>query len=218
MSYTQNELNRIVELFGQVQNNKEHEYSAPRYKDSPALKEIAEIVFRCSDDLLETLEETIPALCFLCDCYDAMGRAGMSVKFYKPLLQSQVKLMKLREYSAEEKENVEDWFYRAVKARNHYEPDDCADLVKIVSGNIMQEKIKERLESAMENRRTAIKNDPVEKTEKYLAVIDEVEEKIDKTKKMDFCLEYWNLKAKYLNAHGIHWRSPVELNPGVMFD
>ena len=58
----------------------------------------------------------------------------------------------------------------------------------------------------------------VEKTEEYLAVIDKVEEKIEKTKQMNFCLEYWNLKAQFLFEYGILWRSPTQLNPGVMFD
>jgi hypothetical protein len=80
------------------------------------------------------------------------------------------------------------------------------------------ERIRELLFSAQENRRGFIKNDPVEKTEEYLAAIDKVEEKIDKAKQMNFCLEYWNLKAQFLFEHGILWRSPAQLNPGVMFD
>ena len=114
-------------------------------------------------------------------------------------------------------ERFEDCFYLAVKARNYYEPDDCTELVAIVSGSLPDERIRELLLSAQENRRGFIKNDPVEKTEEYLAVIDE-EEKIEETQKMNFCLEYWNLKAQFLFEYDILWRSPVQLNPGVMFD
>lgn len=79
-------------------------------------------------------------------------------------------------------------------------------------------KLQELLTSAQENRRRFIKNDPVEKTDAYLSVIDEVEEAIDKNKTMDFCLEIWKLKAEFLSDRGICWRSPTQLNPGVMFD
>ena len=142
----------------------------------------------------------------------------MSVKFYTLQLQAHTELMKLREYDIEDMEGFENCFYLAVKARNYYEPDDCSDLVAIVSGSLPDKRIRELLLSAQENRRGFIKNDPVEKTEKYLAVIDKVEEKIEKTKQMDFCLEYWSLKARFLFEYGILWRSPTQLNPGVMFD
>ena len=90
--------------------------------------------------------------------------------------------------------------------------------IEATAGSLSDERIRELLLSAQESRRGLIKNDPVEKTEEYLAVIDEVEERIDKDKTMDFCMEYWNLKAEYLFEHGIIWRSPAQINPGVMFD
>ena len=90
--------------------------------------------------------------------------------------------------------------------------------MEIVSGSLPDERIRKLLLSAQENRRGFIKNDPVEKTEEYLAVIDKVEEKIDNTNQMNFCLEKWDLKAQFLFEFGILWRSPAQLNPGVMFD
>ena len=179
---------------------------------------MAQIALAPRDHDIETLEEIIPTLWYLTECYDKMCRAGMSVKFYTLQLQAHTELMKLREYDIEDMEGFENCFYLAVKARNYYEPDDCSDLVAIVSGSLPDERIRELLLSAQENRRGFIKNDPVEKTEKYLAVIDKVEEKIEKTKQMDHCLEYWSLKARFLFEYGILWRSPAQLNPGVMFD
>ena len=190
----------------------------PTYNDSPYLSEMAELVLRQRDNDIETLEETIPALWYLTEAYDKMCRAGMSVKFYTPQLQDYTELMKLREYDSDDMERLESCFYLAVKARNYYEPDDCSDLVEIVSGSLPDERIRELLLSAQENRQGFIKNDPVEKTEEYLAVIDKVEEKIDKAKQMNFCLEKWDLKAQFLFEFGILWRSPAQLNPGVMFD
>ena len=218
MPISRQELNRIIQLHGIIEGHKEHSHAAPTYKDSPYLAEIAQIALTPRDHDIETLEEIIPVLLYLAECYDKMCRAGMSVKFYTPLLHAHTELMKLREYDSEEMEEFENCFYLAVKARNYYEPDDCHDLVAIVSGSLPDERIRELLLSAQENRRGFIKNDPVEKTEKYLAVIDKVEEKIEKTKQMDFCLEYWSLKARFLFEYGILWRSPTQLNPGVMFD
>ena len=218
MPISMQELNRIVKLHGIIEGHKEHSHASPTYKDSPYLAEMAQIALAPRDHDIETLEEIIPTLCYLTECYDKMCRAGMSVKFYTLQLQAHTELMKLREYDIEDMEGFENCFYLAVKARNYYEPDDCSDLVAIVSGSLPDERIRELLLSAQENRRGFIKNDPVEKTEKYLAVIDKVEEKIEKTKQMDFCLEYWSLKARFLFEYGILWRSPAQLNPGVMFD
>lgn len=218
MPFLQEDLERIAELYNIIESHKEHEYAAPTYKDSPYLSEMAQLVLAQRDNEIETLEEVIPALWYLTESYDKMCRAGMSVKFYTLQLQAHTELMKLREYDIEDMEGFENCFYLAVKARNYYEPDDCSDLVEIVSGSLLDERIRKLLLSAQENRRGFIKNDPVEKTEKYLAVIDKVEEKIEKTKQMDFCLEKWDLKAQFLFEFGILWRSPAQLNPGVMFD
>lgn len=218
MPCSENDLKRIAELYTIIESNKKHEHAAPTYKDSPYLKEMAEIVFRQRDNDTETLEEAIAALWYLTESYDKMCRAGMSVKFYTPQLEDHVRLMKLREYSDEDIKRLESCFYLAVKARNYYESDDCADLEAIVSDSLPKDKIRELIRAAQESRRGFIKNDPVEKTEEYLAVIDEVEERIDKEKTMDFCMEYWSLKAKFLLERGIIWHSPTELNPDVMFD
>lgn len=218
MPISRQELNRIIQLHGIIEGHKEHSHAAPTYKDSPYLAEMAQIALTPRDHDIETLEEIIPVLLYLAECYDKMCRAGMSVKFYTPLLHAHTELMKLREYDSEEMEEFENCFYLAVKARNYYGPDDCSDLVIILSGSLPDERIRELLLSAQENRQKFIKNDPVEKTEKYLAVIDKVEEKIEKTKQMNFYLEYWNLKARFLFEYGIIWRSPSQLNPGVMFD
>lgn len=218
MPCSEKDLKRIAELYNIIESNKEHKHAAPTYKDSPCLTEMAELALRQRDDDIETLEEVIPALWYLTESYDKMCRAGMSVKFYTPQLQAHTRLMKLREYDEEDMEQLESCFYLAVKARNYYEPDDCADLVAIVSGSLPNDKVRELLLSAQEYCRSLIKQDPVEKTEEYLAVIDDVEEQIDREKTMNFCLEYWNLKSQLLFERGILWRSPAQLNPNVMFD
>lgn len=153
MPFLQEDLERIAELYNIIESHKEHEYAAPTYKDSPYLAEMAQIALAPRDHDIETLEEIIPTLWYLTECYDKMCRAGMSVKFYTLQLQAHTELMKLREYDVEDMEGFENCFYLAVKARNYYEPDDCSDLVAIVSGSLPDERIRELLLSAQENRR-----------------------------------------------------------------
>ena len=118
MPFLQEDLERIAELYNIIESHKEHEYASPTYMDSPYLSEMAELVLRRRDNDIETLEETIPALWYLTQAYDKMCRAGMSVKYYTPLLQAHTELMKLREYDSEDMERLENCFYLAVKARN----------------------------------------------------------------------------------------------------
>ena len=106
MPISMQELNRIVKLHGIIEGHKEHSHAAPTYKDSPYLSEMAELVLRRWDNDIETLEETIPALWYLTQAYDEMCRAGMSVKYYTPLLQAHTELMKLREYDIEDMEGL----------------------------------------------------------------------------------------------------------------
>ena len=68
-----------------------------------------------------------------------------------------------------------------------------------------------------------LKSDPVEWTKAYEEVIDEAEHEAyshltDCPRGMGFCFAYWAEKRKALAKHGIEWRSPNLLNPGVMFD
>ena len=109
-------------------------------------------------------------------------------------------------------------FYRADKARNTYAPDDCADLAALVRGTIPEERISLLLSAAQNACRQSIRQDPVEMTDEYLAVIDEVERRIAEAQTVDICFAYWHLKAMFLWEHDIPWRSPAALNPNVMFD
>jgi tetratricopeptide (TPR) repeat protein len=68
-----------------------------------------------------------------------------------------------------------------------------------------------------------LKYDPVEDTDGYLAVIDEVERRLyeelkDEPRHMGFCFHYWSAKRDLLAEYGIEWRSPRIMNPRVMFD
>ena len=68
-----------------------------------------------------------------------------------------------------------------------------------------------------------LKYDPVEDSDAYLSVIDEVERRLyeelkDVPRHMGFCFRYWSAKRELLAKYGIEWRSPGIMNPRVMFD
>lgn len=67
--------------------------------------------------------------------------------------------------------------------------------------------------------------DPVEQTEAYLNIRDELEQKIRARMKdinpflLGRCHIYWAIKQDILwRDYGIRWRSPQELNPAIHFD
>lgn len=65
--------------------------------------------------------------------------------------------------------------------------------------------------------------DPIEDTDAYLAVIDDVERILyenlkDEPRHMGFCFRYWAAKRDLLAEYGIQWRSPGVMNPSVIFD
>ena len=71
---------------------------------------------------------------------------------------------------------------------------------------------------------SGLKHDPVEDTERYQAILPELEAKIDAELKdtsrgMGFCFLYWHKKKEILKRdYDIEWDSPNILNPHVRFD
>lgn len=68
-----------------------------------------------------------------------------------------------------------------------------------------------------------LKADPVERTPLWEAHYEEVEEECDRLlgdtpRGMGFCFAYWSTLRTVLAKRGIHWHSPQELNPRVLFD
>lgn len=72
-----------------------------------------------------------------------------------------------------------------------------------------------------------IKNDPIEDTEEYKNIVDELEKKIENYMAFDgvqmrgvgTCHIYWRYKKEILKSdYNIDWESPSELNPTVIFD
>ena len=73
-----------------------------------------------------------------------------------------------------------------------------------------------------------IKYDPIEDTEEYKNIVDELEQKIKSCianiegvspNMLGFCHIYWKIKKELLKMdYNIDWESPDELNPTVRFD
>lgn len=68
-----------------------------------------------------------------------------------------------------------------------------------------------------------LKSDPVERTplweENYYEVEKECDRRLGDTPRgMGFCFSYWSTLRQVLAKRGINWKSPSQLNPGVMFD
>ena len=68
------------------------------------------------------------------------------------------------------------------------------------------------------------RTDPIEQSPEYKMIEEELERLIDEELKdeprlMGFCHTYWCVKRRILKERfNIDWKSPAELNPGVMFD
>ncbi len=65
--------------------------------------------------------------------------------------------------------------------------------------------------------------DPVEYTEEYKKIEKEleqlIEERLGSGGYLGFCHGYWMVKKRILKEkYNIDWKSPAELNPGVLFD
>ena len=217
--YTQKELDRIVELFNGIEGNKEHEYAAATYKDVPALTEIVRLVEEqlAGDSDESTYVDSIAVLGYVADRYDSLGRYAVSAKFYNQILSL---ALTLKQQYGTDTDGIDGYLYAALQARNFYIDDDCDDLAGIAT-ELMNADDAERIINERKERRRSLKHDPVEMRDEYLAVIDEIEEKVEKSRKAfghGSCFEVWSLKKSYLLEHDIEWQTLAELNPRVLFD
>lgn len=116
------------------------------------------------------------------------------------------------------REGIESDYYCALKARNRYGRDECADLREIAAGLLPLDKQIQIEKNVFENYPMLVR-DRVELSEEYLAVIDEVERLLEKEcGENAHPLETAQAKARLLSERGILWRSEMQLNPGVLFD
>ena len=187
------------------------------YKDVPTLKKIDAILLSNRLEDKETLNAVVAGYRILADSYAALGRFSVSAEYRFEAIKTMKRIFDLY---GEIHSEAKDMLYNLLRDRNYYVDDDCEDILPYLEGVVPPADI-ERLYSQRKARRRSLKHDPIEMSEAYLSVIDEVEEKIEKNRTMDgmgSCFEIWGLKAEYLAEKGIYWRSPALLNPRVRFD
>ena len=78
-------------------------------------------------------------------------------------------------------------------------------------------------EEFIERHHRRLKFDPVERTPRWEEAYYEAERECDRRlgdtpRGMGFCFSHWSIFRQVLAERGIHWRTPSELNPRVMFD
>jgi len=219
MAYTENSANRMIELIKEIEARKEHANAAATYRDIPALQEIEKLVREqlASEEPYDhdTLTDSIFAVRYIGMAYETMWRIAYAVKYHKWLLELQ--LILYRRFREKDKECADD-YYTALRARNYYHADTCSDLTEIASQLLPDKKRREIEKQVLENFHP-LKHDPVELTDEYLSVIDEVEQYMDKEEIKRLHQFHRNeLFQKLLRERGVEWRPITELNPGWHFD
>ena len=189
------------------------------YKASPFLKLMIGILDANTYEDEDSLEFVYKNYLYVAYKYKRMGRFSLSAIYEEKALDIALKL-----YHDHEKivKDVDMLLNNILVDRNYYKDDDCYDVLDKVRGiDLIDPHTIEQIADKVMMRRRSLKHDPVEMSEEYLAVIDEIEEKIDKNRTlygMGSCHEIWSLKYQYLLEKGINWKSPAMLNPRVMFD
>ena len=165
----------------------------------------------------EVLKVAIHYYALIADSYEMVDRTMYAVDYYDRAIALAARLF--REYGELVEESY-DLVYRAIHAHNYYIDDDCEDVISL-SAVFTDELRIEELRGVIPASRRHLKHDPVELTDEYLAVIDEVERLVSENRTtfgFGSCHEVWELKREYLAERGIVWHSPSALNPHVMFD
>lgn len=209
---------KVEALVNRIEGRKENADSyAATYRDVPDLKEIARMMDENQDFDKDSLVFMIDCYVFLSEQYESLGRFSIGADY---LLKALKVAVKLKEDFDKVMPQMDGLVSSLLRDRNFYVDDDCED-VKPLASVILKEKTVEDLYMRRFARRRNLKHDPVEMSEEYLAVIDEVEERIEKNRTfrgMGSCYEIWSLKQDYLFEKGIDWKSPAALNPMVHFD
>ena len=221
MPFSSERAERLKALFELIEKNGDYNAYELTYQAVPHLLETEEIVeaqlaLESPYDKV-TLLDSATIMRYLAEAYDRLGRFAVSVRYYNRAIELAAALYTMY---GEEMQDSSGMIYNALKARNYYVDDDCEDIREQALVFLPKDIVDDVFDTVMKRRRN-LKHDPVEMTKEYLAVIDEVDEKIEKNREyrgFGSCHHVWSLKTDYLAEKGIEWKSPVVLNPRVRFD
>ena len=208
---------RVDFLIKRINGRKSEDNTAATYKDSKDLKELIVLLSDYENEELTNLMEIHRGFEFVSLSYESMGRFSVGAIYRLETLKI-AKHIFVR-FGLKTDTRIENLNY-VLRDRNYYIDDDCLDVKELVKDLIDDSQI-EKSFNYIYSRRRSLKHDPIEMSQEYLDVIDEVEEKIEKNRTiygMGACHEIWHLKFIYLMEKGIEWHSPVMLNPRVRFD
>ena len=210
------DVEKITDLIKAINKRKENSDSiAATYRDSNDLKALVALLKNAKIENEEEERDAFDVYNFVAEQYETMGRFSLAAPYRLEALLHAEKLQK--KIKAKELQSVA---YHLVKDRNHFVDDPCEDVRPLIEKLLGKELADMTYEDVLENPRV-LKNDPVEMSEAYLAVIDECEEFVEKNRTfrgMGSCFEMWDLKAQFLAEKGIQWTAPNILNPKFHFD
>ncbi len=217
MAYTEHDTQQILALLKTIENRKAHPNAAATYQDIPALQEIdrivkAQLASEQPHDR-DTLSDSIFAVRYLASAYESMWRIACVHPCHIWLFQLHLELY--RGFQVIDEELADD-YYAALRARNYYGRDDCPDLAAMAKELLPDRKRLEIEESVLVHNRP-LQHDPVELTDAYLAVIDEVDRRMAAMGPVPHPLA-WNQRfQELLREYGVDWEPMSSFNPGWQF-
>jgi tetratricopeptide (TPR) repeat protein len=186
------------------------------------LTEMARLVETLTADENEPPEGVIRAYTFMGEEYMNLRHFGFAREYYLKALEIFPKCRKDIFEDEEMAEMFEDGCVNLLKIYGNMGSYETADRIYGLIRDALPEKAESIHKQAI--KKPHILYDTVEYTDEYLAILPELEAKIEADLKdvrrvHGFCFQYWHTKEEILKRdYGIEWASPSVLNPGVMFD
>lgn len=186
------------------------------------LAEMTRLVELCAEDGGEKPQDIIRAQLFIADQYMALRHFLYAKEHYLKALELFPQCAKDVFDDEEAAEMFEEGCVNLLKIYGNRGDYDAADRIYGLIGGALPERAEEIHRQVM--KKPLILYDTVEYSDEYLAVLPELEAKIERElkgvkRRHGFCFQYWHTKEEILKRdYGIDWTSPAALNPRVRFD
>ena len=208
------ELYENVTLLVEAIKQSDKEHFGVTFRDTPNLRKIVLYLQMNQSQGQDTLRFCYDSYNFVALMFDRMGRVSVAAFYYVRALEIVKKLKRTPR-------NLDSIIRNALIARNYYVDDDCQDIRILVKGRISEKKLNDIYKKNLNQPRELL-HDPVEMSDAYLSVIDEVEEILDEQfegrEGRGLCHALWKAKKSLLIARGVSWKSLGEMNPHIRFD
>lgn len=165
----------------------------------------------------EAMEQTLPRI------IDAVGESVYSHSLYELLLHYFRAANRAGALTAEMKGHLRKLLKLRILLEDNFWMNRLFDkeLQKAIAGLFTSDEL---LKIIMRPEIGHLRKDPVEYTMEWEEIYYDVEDELERRfanapRHMGFCFRYWSAeKELLLDKYGIEWRSPSQMNPGVMFD